>query len=125
PYPISRTFAAPEPYWETTEHLPEWSFHRWTLQQNTKKVDARGRTPWENALEDKKRKRWADDNPVWRREGLGEWATSDDVLVYAFAGLLASDGERDCRAIWQPQSGGQFTKWGLPVDEEWRYILGV
>jgi hypothetical protein len=118
-YPISRTFAAPEPYWATTDHLPEWSFHRWTLADNVK--EPRG---WENALLSKRRKRWSDDNPKWRREYLGEWATSDDVLVYAFSKLLASDGEANCRAVWSPGAGASFNKWGLPADEEWRYILG-
>jgi hypothetical protein len=125
PYLISRTFAAPEEYWATTEHLPEWSFHSWTLADNVKKLDKRGRTAWENALEEKRRRRWADDNPKWRREGLGEWATSDDVLVYAYGSLVAMDGETDCRATWRPKFGAGYTRWGLPAGEEWRYILGV
>ncbi len=125
PYPISRTFVAPEPYWATTEHLPEWSFHSWTLADNTKAVDKRGNTAWTNALASKRRHRWSDDNPKWRREGLGQWATSDDVLVYAYATLIAADGERDCRATWRPQTGQGFDKWGMPNTEEWRYLLGV
>lgn len=125
PYPVSRTFKASEPYWSSTEHLPEWSFHSWTLADNTKVVDKHGRSPWANALITKRRKRWSDDNPKWRREYLGEWATSDDVLVYAFASLLAQDGETDCRVVWRPQFGQGFNKWGLPADEEWRYILGL
>ncbi len=119
PYPVSRTFVAPEPYWSTTDHTPEWSFHSWTLADNTAKPEG-----WQNALLSKKRKRWSDDNPKWRREYLGEWATSDDVLVYAYAGILAADGERDCRVTWQPRFGGGFNKWGLTEGEEWRYILG-
>ncbi len=126
-YPISRSFSAPEPYWSdaTHDHTPEWSFHKWTLQDNVKVKDAFGRTPWENALRSKKRKRWADDNPTWRRESLGEWATSDDVLVYAFGHILAQDGEQACRAVWHPTFGSGRDKWGLPADEEWRYILGL
>jgi hypothetical protein len=124
-YPVSRSFAAPEEYWSSTDHLPEWSFHRWTLKDNTKVTDKHGRTAWENALLSKKRKRWADDNPKWRREGLGEWATSEDVLVYAFSKLLAADGEEKCRAIWHPVKGSEYNKWGLPADQEWRYILGI
>jgi hypothetical protein len=119
-YPVSRTFTAPEAYWGTTEHLPEWSFHRWTLADNT--AEPRG---WQNALIEKRRKRWADDNPKWRREFLGEWATSDDVLVYAFGHLLAADGEEACRAVWHPRHGKGFNRWGLPDDDEWRYILGL
>lgn len=126
-YPISRSYAKPEAYWSdpSHDHIPEWSFHTWTLADNTAVRDKHGRTPWENALESKKRKRWADDNPKWRREALGEWATSDDVLVYAFGGILASDGEQACRALFHPQFGGAYTKWGLPTDQEWRYILGI
>jgi hypothetical protein len=126
-YPISRSYAAPEAYWSdpSHDHIPEWSFHSWSLKQNTAVKDKHGRTPWENALESKKRKRWADDNPKWRREALGEWATSDDVLVYAFAAILASDGEQACRAVFAPGRGAQFDRWGLSTDEEWRYILGI
>jgi hypothetical protein len=125
PYPVSRTYAAPEDYWEATEHLPEWSFHSWTLRDNDKVRDKKGRTPWENALLEKRRNRYADDNPAWRREGLGEWATSEDVLVYAYARLVAADGDSACRAAWSPRFGQGFTKWGLPDSEEWRYLLGV
>lgn len=124
-YPISRTFIAPEAYWDTTEHMPEWSFHFWSLRDNDRVKDKQGRTPWDNALLEKKRKRWADDNPKWRRERLGEWATSDDVLVYAFGAILAADGETNCRAVFHPVKGSTHDKWGLPLDEEWRYVLGV
>jgi hypothetical protein len=126
-YPVSRTFKAPEAYWSSTDHdhLPEWSFHSWTLADNTKVKDKFGRTPWENALRSKKQKRWADDNPKWRREALGQWATSDDVLVYAYGHILASDGEQACRATFHPQRGAEYNSWGLPKDLEWRYILGV
>jgi hypothetical protein len=126
-YPVSRTFDAPEAYWSdpSHDHLPEWSFHTWTLEANTAVRDRKGRTPWENALLTKRRERWADDNPKWRREGLGEWATSDDVLVYAFGAVLATDGEQACRAVFHPGKGASFNKWGLSVDEDWRYVLGI
>jgi hypothetical protein len=126
-YPVSRTFTAPEAYWSdpSHDHVPEWSFHSWTLQDNTAVKDRKGRTPWENALESKRRKRWADDNPKWRREALGEWATSDDVLVYAFGHILAADGELKCRAVFTPGKGADYNKWGLPASEEWRYVLGL
>jgi hypothetical protein len=126
-YPVSRTFAAPEAYWSdpSHDHIPEWSFHSWSLRDNTAVKDRKGRTPWENALESKKRKRWADDNPKWRREALGEWATSDDVLVYAFGHILASDGELKCRAVFTPGKGSEYNKFGLPLTEDWRYVLGI
>lgn len=78
-----------------------WSFHRWNTQDNIALPHL-----WEASLEDKAANGWADDDPRWVREYLGEWCPSDDVMVYAL------NTERNCY------------EGGLPDGHEWKYLLG-
>jgi hypothetical protein len=114
----SRTYANPESYWQSHPEDDdwEWSRHEWTLQDNITTPHS-----WARALKRKKKKRWTDDTPTWQREYLGRWIASELAYVYAYASLMHSDPDKVC---WEPdfENGNQF---GLPVDEEWHYILGL
>lgn len=89
----------------------EWSFHHWTLQENT----AVG-GQWAEAKQIKRRKGWTDENPIWQREYLGKWAANDARRVYCY------DEARD---IWTPAG---FTEKGvalLPDGHQWRKLMGI
>lgn len=58
-----------------SEHT--WKFHTWTSRDNTAVPHL-----WETSLKIKRRMGWKDDNPIWRREYLGQHVLSDSVLVY-------------------------------------------
>jgi len=49
-----------------------WSIHSWGMQDVTTMPQL-----WINALRNKELLRQADDDPKWRREGLGQWVQSD------------------------------------------------
>lgn len=93
-----------------------WSLHSWTIQDNTAKQHQ-----WRRALEDKKAAGWADDNPIWRREYLGEWVTDTTELVYSFAKYKPSG-----RVTWNPTLTDRENPTGLPPDEgPWRLLMGL
>jgi hypothetical protein len=84
-----------------------WSFHKWAVKDNTAIRFADGTGLWEECLVEKEQNGWADDDPRWIREYLGEWCPSDDVMVYAY------DHERN-------GYDGQ-----LPEGHDWKYVLGL
>jgi hypothetical protein len=95
-----------------------WSFHTWTLRENTGNgVEADG-TPkqWTRALFDKALNEWDDMHPTWRREYLGEWVQDDGAMVYAYLPLRAEG-----RVTWVPRGELGF---GLP-EGDWQLLLGV
>lgn len=53
-----------------------WSRHYWNMTSNPHIPDAAAQM-----LEERERKGWAEDNPVYLRERLGQWVLSDDVLI--------------------------------------------
>lgn len=116
--PITRDYYEPEDFWKGDQE-PQWSRHHWTVKDNIAVPHL-----WREALANKKRKRWKDDNPIWTREYLGQWVSSGDVMVYAYSRLLEEDGH-DCRCTWRPQHGPGFNRHGLPDSEDWQYILGM
>jgi len=92
------------PFYEATSVGNKlWSFHTWTLQDNTAMPHL-----WPDALKFKEQMGWADDHPTWLREFLGQWAVSLDLMVYSFnytRNVYAGD---------------------LPKDvTDWVYLLGV
>lgn len=88
----------------------EWSLHTWTLEENTARPDL-----WLKALALRKRKGWSDENPIWRREYLGEWAGTRGKRVYAY------DAARD---TWTP--AGFVDGFAImPKGHVWRFIVGV
>ncbi len=59
-----------------------WSCHRWSALDNP---FPNGKRHWHDWISNKKRQmRWADDNPTYRREWLGQWVNDFDALFYAF-----------------------------------------
>lgn len=89
-------------YGKTHEGPFRWSFHKWSMQDNTGVPHL-----WSVALADKAANGWSDDDPRWIREYLGRWCPSDDVMVYAY------NPERDS---WRGE---------LPEGHEWTYVLGA
>jgi hypothetical protein len=64
-----------------------WSSHAWSLEDVFKLPDSRRRYPalvanWEEALIQKQRRGWADDNPIWMREHLGLWSADQTDRVF-------------------------------------------
>lgn len=115
--PTSRNYLEPEPFWlENPAAKPEWSRHSWTVLDNVAKPHL-----WQEALDKKELKGWADDEPIWLRESLGQWVRGSNEFVYEYANLAGTDPER---VHWRPDfvNGNEH---GLPKDTEWRYLLGV
>lgn len=95
----------------TTGRKPEWSVHHWTVLQNacfprwagspTWKQDA---VAWLERL--RKAKGWSLEDPVYRREWLGEWVEDNEVMVYRF---------NRHRNVFDT----------LPQVRDWFYIMGI
>jgi hypothetical protein len=67
----------------------KWSSHHWTLKgvaelPNAKKLYAAQCALWAEALVEKAANGWSDDNPIWRREYLGEWASDDAQNIFRY-----------------------------------------
>jgi hypothetical protein len=98
--------------------LPEFdnwrgfSSHSWTLKDVYDLPDAVERYPalvanWEEALVEKAEKGWADDNPIWLREYLGEWSADNTAMVFLYRPHADVDGESVEWNQWNPH-GAQF-----------------
>lgn len=90
--------------------VARWSGHRWSARDNKARPGL-----WAAFLETKRAKGWSDDNPIWRREYLGEWVADDSALVYRY------DDERNG---WDRPEGTE-TPHGLPEGHEWRTGLSL
>jgi hypothetical protein len=113
-----------------------WSVHKWTLREGSAHVPALRRL-WDRALKDKADKGWSDENPVWRREYLGQWAADDTMRVFKYRPHL--DGEA-AKAAGVPE-GTAWNQWDPERDEmgfaklplgpngqprtDWLYIYGA
>lgn len=116
--PFSRTFVNPEPFWnDRPEDDYYWSKHTWTKKDNTYLPKL-----WQQALRTKKLNKWADDNPTWRRESLGEWVPSTGSYVYKYAEMAS--GTNETMVNWYPDKSRAAT-WGLPDGHDWRFICGL
>lgn len=90
------------PYGTQVQGISLWSFHTWTLEDNTQVPHL-----WAEALEIKRIRGYSDDHPTWRREFLGQWVLSANRLVYRYVPSKHDyDGE-------------------LPKGHEWRMVLGL
>lgn len=69
-------------YWfdVCTGKIPGWSVHHWTVRDN----EHFPRDPDEYLREVLARNQWTEDEPVFRREYLGEWVHDDGALVYRY-----------------------------------------
>lgn len=122
--PVARDYYQPEKYW--TEHTGDrlfWSRHHWTVEDNRAFDDASGVNQlWREMLDMKELNQWADDEPIWRREALGEWVATPGAFVYAYANIV-STLEAD-HVHWRPDYKNG-NKHGLAKDVEWNYLLGL
>jgi hypothetical protein len=86
-----------------------WSGHSWSIEDNIAQPHL-----WEACLADKDSYGWGDENPIWKREYLGQWVSDDDAFVYKM--------ERG-RNTWErdPESKNPH---GLPDEHEWVYLMG-
>lgn len=93
-------------YDATTDAARGWSRHHWTLVQNPHIPDGA------EQVEDLRRRRgWAPDHPVFRREYLGEWAADTATAVYRF-----SDAKNLCDILPAPVGS---RSWVIGVDLGW------
>lgn len=93
-----------------------YSLHHWTIEDNLAAPDQ-----WRRALATKRRRGWADDNPTWRREYLGEWVSDDSDLVYSYAKCKA---DPKGNVNWRPNYGEGVA--GLPLSQgPWHLVLGL
>ena len=86
-----------------------WSGHSWNIRENIAQPHL-----WDACLADKESYGWSDENPIWKREYLGEWVSDDDAFVYKF------DPERN---TWE-QDPDSENKYGLPEGHDWKYLMG-
>jgi hypothetical protein len=66
-----------------------WSSHYWTAKMVYELPNARKLYPaivanWEEALVEKHENQWSDDNPIWLREYLAQWAADDTNMVFHY-----------------------------------------
>ncbi len=107
------------PWWERKNgEKPaafNWSLHKWTAKDNTAKPWI-----WSDAVEEKESNGWADTEPFWVREYLGEWVPDDSALVYAYHKAVPDS------VHWRPaDSPNDRGPHGLPKGDRWRFILGI
>lgn len=114
--PVSRSYIDPDPFWTSSEHGPLWSRHQWGRKDNEFLPKL-----WQQALDRKKRKKWADDHPTWLREYMGQWVADDSIYVYDYATIIHTDRES---VQWVPHPTKENPA-GLPEGHEWRFLLGI
>jgi hypothetical protein len=83
-----------------------WCSHHWKLSD----VIALPNPPialvnlWNGALKKKRRNRWSDENPIWLREYMGQWAADDTGMVFKYRAL--KDGQPWNQ--WDPFDGAKL-----------------
>jgi len=97
-------------FYDATTSEVGWSRHVWTVVDNPHFPRWAGHQNYKLAAiqwlhEKMKQRGWEQDNPVFRREWLGEWVHDDASLVYCYDSIKNDYDE-------------------LPSGE-WRYIIGV
>lgn len=112
-----------------------WSSHAWSLKDVVDLPDSDLRYPalvanWTEALQQKDRKQWGDDNPVWMREHLGLWAADQTDRVFDYRAHV--DGAEWNQ--WDPFHGQRVDGVAaletaiaaLPTDVgTWHYVLAM
>jgi hypothetical protein len=91
------------PFGQKAKGTAVWSFHTWTLQDNIEMPHL-----WAEALEIKRIRGYRDDHPTWRREFLGHWVASNNILVYRYV-----------------PSKHNWDGFALPDGHEWRKVLAL
>lgn len=116
-----------------------FSSHHWDLEDISKLPDAESLYPelcrlWQEALEEKERNKWSDDNPIWLREYRAVW--SGDNTLRVFGSFQPHNQDGSPRNIWDPSNGRglvggvsglqtavkQLHK-AYPEFTDWRYVV--
>ena len=87
----------------------EYSLHRWSTRDNKAAPQI-----WERVLANHIAKGQSDDDPVWRREYLGEWVSDTSGRVYY--------GYKQDVNGWTPDPSTPF---GLSKEHEWNFVCGM
>ena len=79
---------------------------------------------WAEALREKAEKGWGDDNPVWLREYMGEWAADNTDTIFKYR-AIGVDGEPWNQ--WDPERVGPMRLAKLPTipGAEWLVVFGA
>lgn len=97
-----------------------WSAHRWNMFDASPYVPEIANA-CEEALETKRRKGWTDENPTWRTEYLGEWASDASENVFKYRPHDEAGAELN---MWDPpRLPNGFAV--LPRGPEWRYVYVI
>lgn len=90
------------PYGQPYDGIKVWSFHTWTVKDNTAQPHL-----WALALQTKATKGWSDEHPTWRREYLGEWVPEDNARVYKYFPHIHNwlGGDLPAGHTWTPVIG--------------------
>lgn len=125
-YDVTRQGGEMHRAWELRDQYPSpwngWSSHFWTLWDGAKHVPAIARELAEAQLE-KEANKWSDDNPIWRREYLAQWAADNTNNIYHFKPRL-EDGT--LWNVWNPERIGGLLIGKLPEGRnDWLYVLGA
>lgn len=108
-------FGEKDPFGRDIAKSRLWSRHTWTLQDNRAMPHQ-----WEEAILTKAANGWADDDPIWLREYLGEWTDAQDGLVFTYSTVKQTG-----RATWTPYPDDD-NPCGLPDEgAPWRLIGGL
>lgn len=84
----------------------QWSSHHWTAKMVCDLPNARELYPaivanWEEALVEKLENQWSDENPIWLREYLAQWASDDTNMVFQYRAQVAGEPWNQ----WDPFDG--------------------
>jgi hypothetical protein len=93
------------------------SSHAWSLADIAALPNATKLYPaivalWLEALQEKARNQWSDDNPIWRREYLGKWAEDDTENVFRYRAWVGGNQWNQ----WEPERTGSLRFGKLPDD---------
>jgi hypothetical protein len=98
-----------------------WSFHAWTMLDGAPHVP-RIASLWREALIEKAENQWSDQNPIWRREYLGQWAADDTENVFKFRPHL-DDGQ--AWNVWDPPRRPNGMAQLPTTFTDWNYVYGI
>ncbi len=113
--PYCIPYGTKDPFGRTPKANLLWSFHHWSLQENTAMPHQ-----WAEALIKKASMGWGDDHPNWVREYLGRWTTSGDGMVFRYVNEKGGG-----RVTWVPERTDDNPT-GLPAEgAPWRLVAGL
>lgn len=99
-----------------------WSSHAWNLADPEAQKIPQLANVWAEAQITKRDQGWSDDNPVWRREYLGQWAADNTENIYQYRAFV--DGKR--WNSWEPVIDRETGFARLPdTFRDWHYGYGA